>query len=239
MLVNIQFSSGFVQLPNETARDTSLSLQARAILLYIRSLPENWKIHPDHIAKENNISRNTFDKYLKQLRDAGYVEYVRFKNPNTNKFEKRKNEVTGMMEAGHYLVYPIPKKHLQAAGFEHGHSTTPNFGSVEKRRREVPQPQNSVPRESGVHINKELLKRKKTTTTEKPDFDVFALSLIAIIQEMINEGGWVAENQLVPKATWLKAKARSLFDKFPDPRPEDCAVLILKDWTSLMRDSAA
>lgn len=78
-----------------------------------------------------------------------------------------------------------------------------------------------------------------TTTTEKPDFDVFALALISIIREMIEEGGWVSSDQPLPKATWLKAKASTLFDKFPDPRPEDCAVFILKDWTRLMRDSAS
>ena len=79
---------------------------------------------------------------------------------------------------------------------------------------------------------------KKTTTTEKPNFNDFAIVLISLIKEMIKEGGWVPAGQQAPKATWLETKARTLFDKFPDPSPEDCAVLILKDWTSLLSNQS-
>ncbi|MDD7805755.1 MAG: hypothetical protein PUP46_09415 [Endozoicomonas sp. (ex Botrylloides leachii)] len=73
-IVNVSIESGFTQIPNETARDTNLSFQARGLLLYIRSLPHDWKIKPNQIAKENKINRKTLDKYLKELRDAGYIE---------------------------------------------------------------------------------------------------------------------------------------------------------------------
>lgn len=76
-----------------------------------------------------------------------------------------------------------------------------------------------------------------TTTGEKADFDVFALALIQLLQNMVSEGGWIPDGYHAPKAAWLKAKAKTLHSKLPDPRPEDCAVLILRDWVKLTENS--
>ncbi len=75
-----------------------------------------------------------------------------------------------------------------------------------------------------------VINQRETTTTEKLNFNDFAVCLISILQEMIAEGGWIPEGHPVPKKTWLKAKAQTLHNTFPDPRPEDCALIILKDW---------
>ncbi len=84
-----------------------------------------------------------------------------------------------------------------------------------------------------------VINQRETTTTEKLDFDKFAVCLISILQEMISEGGWIPAGHPVPKSTWLKAKAKTLHNKFPDPRPEDCALIILKDWVKQTANKVA
>ena len=77
--------------------------------------------------------------------------------------------------------------------------------------------------------------QKKTTTTGKPTtFDVFLFALIDVIYSMIKEGGWIEKDHPLPKKTWLVEKAKDLYNKFPDPRPVDCAGIVLKDWVKLI-----
>ena len=81
---------------------------------------------------------------------------------------------------------------------------------------------------------------KNTTTTELPPvdkiyFEDFGLALISTLNEMLLEDGWLPEGSAQPKASWLKSKARELYDRLPDPSPADCAVLILSDWSRLTR----
>ncbi|WP_354011486.1 hypothetical protein [Endozoicomonas lisbonensis] len=80
-----------------------------------------------------------------------------------------------------------------------------------------------------------------TTTTEKDvpavetDFAEFAWALCETMKEMLDdEGGWLPKGVVRPKTSWVKRKAATLFNKFPNPCPEDCAVLLIGDWSRLV-----
>ncbi len=83
----------FTQIPNNTHQDTSLSLQARGLLGYIISLPDDWVVRPGHLAKENGIGRNTAYKIINELKESGYIIQVQ------NRSE------SGKFSTGDYLVF--------------------------------------------------------------------------------------------------------------------------------------
>ncbi len=56
----------FTQIPNATHQDTSLSLQCRGLLGYLISLPDDWVIRPEQLAKANGIAKNTAYKLIKE-----------------------------------------------------------------------------------------------------------------------------------------------------------------------------
>ena len=75
-IVKGRFDSEFVTVYNATARDTSLSLQARGLLLYLLSLPDDWNVSRKQVAKDNNINEKIFQKCLKELKDKGYLGHI-------------------------------------------------------------------------------------------------------------------------------------------------------------------
>ena len=91
-----------------------------------------------------------------------------------------------------------------------------------------------------VTDKKPYKKQKITTTTNNPTtFDVFMFALVDMIYSMIQEGGWMEKEYPLPKKSWLVEKAKDLYNKLPDPRPADCAVIVLKDWVRLVGRQSA
>ncbi|MCG8074818.1 MAG: hypothetical protein JAY75_01065 [Candidatus Thiodiazotropha taylori] len=56
---------------------------------------------------------------------------------------------------------------------------------------------------------------------------------------MAKEEGWIPEGMQPPKAAWTKSKANTLYSKFPDPDPADCAAIVLNDWVRIHTMSMA
>ena len=80
-----------------------------------------------------------------------------------------------------------------------------------------------------------MLVRQKPGETyhEKMDFDDYLTVVGMLLRDMIDEGGWLPGDMPPPKPSWVHQKAITLYEKFPRPAPEDCAVIILKDWARL------
>lgn len=198
----------FTQIPNETLQDASLSFEAKGLLVLILSLPENWEIHKTWLQKQTpKCGQDKLKRILKEISDSGYM------------VKKPKKLENGRLSGWDWFVYPV--KQLQA--------NETSTSTVGVKTRSTVSSFDGGPATTNKHINKQT----KTTTTDKQEFDVFAFILLSLIQEMLSEGGWIPTGHPVPKATWLKAKAKSLHEKLPDPRPEDCAVIILRDWVNL------
>ena len=219
-IVKGAFDAEFVTVYNKTARDTRLSLQARGLLIYLLSLPGGWRVSRNQLASDNHVNNKTIQKYLNELKEFGYACY-------------RSVKENGRFVGGDYHIFPTPQETIERPPEK---PAQPSKTAASTGDPKSGSPKTWVAGEAGQHIKKETNKEinKKTTTTGKLDFDVFALALLSLIREMLAEGGWTPTGQPAPKATWLKAKAERLYNKFADPRPEDCAALILKDWTALI-----
>jgi hypothetical protein len=66
-------AQNYVVVPNAIARDATLSLTARGLLVLLLSLPAEWHVTTDLLARDNPDSRGAVRKAMHELRDAGYV----------------------------------------------------------------------------------------------------------------------------------------------------------------------
>lgn len=79
-----------------TAQDTRLSFEARGVLTYLLSKPDDWQLQIDDLMREGDIGRNRVYRLLKELTGAGYLQ---------RGFERDdKMRVRGVL----YLVYEEP-----------------------------------------------------------------------------------------------------------------------------------
>jgi hypothetical protein len=66
----------FVTVPNELARNTSLSFRARGLLVMLLSLPDGWQVTTTQLGEENPEGRDAIRTALRELRDAGYARVL-------------------------------------------------------------------------------------------------------------------------------------------------------------------
>ena len=76
----------YTMIVNELLRDTSISAQARYVLILRLSYSDDWKPISSHLAKAVGVCIKTLYKILKELISVGYVFYE--KNHANEKFVK-------------------------------------------------------------------------------------------------------------------------------------------------------
>ncbi|MGP4024384.1 hypothetical protein [Actinomadura sp. 3N407] len=67
--------SGFVKVPNDTARDKRLSFKARGLLTTLLSYSDGWLTDADKLAGESPNGRTVVLSGLRELVECGYVTY--------------------------------------------------------------------------------------------------------------------------------------------------------------------
>lgn len=77
--------SSYTTIPNCIFRDPNLTWVAKGVLGYLLGLPQNWQLRSCHLAKiyQGNFrgsGKNAIDTCLKELRDAGYIEYRKYQD---------------------------------------------------------------------------------------------------------------------------------------------------------------
>lgn len=101
-IIKQRHDSLYAQIPNATLQDFTISNAARSVLFYLLSLPDHWQVSRKNVAKVVGVSLTTLQKYLSELREAGYVVY------RQNKTDKNR------FTSGDYLVFcfpqPLPSK---------------------------------------------------------------------------------------------------------------------------------
>jgi hypothetical protein len=66
--------AGYTVLDNLVLRHPHLSYKARGLLAYLLSLPDNWKVSADHMARQSpRDGRHAVLSGLAELEDAGYL----------------------------------------------------------------------------------------------------------------------------------------------------------------------
>ena len=102
-------SNHFFILTRESMQDARLSFEARGVLAYLLSKPDDWVLMPDDLARQGDIGKNKTYRIIKELMDYGYI--IRTMHRNEKKqiirvdyqvFEKPlpQNQETGFPETG-------------------------------------------------------------------------------------------------------------------------------------------
>jgi hypothetical protein len=87
----------YFALRQETAQDKTISFEARGMLAYLLSKPDNWKVHLTDLMRNGNIGRDQAKRILKELKDAKYIVA-----------EKQKKNLDGTFASIEYRIYEEP-----------------------------------------------------------------------------------------------------------------------------------
>ena len=67
----------FTPISNELIQNTKLTLEARALVMFIISLPENWIIYKGQVQRALNMNRVKFNRVWKECVDYGYIKVIK------------------------------------------------------------------------------------------------------------------------------------------------------------------
>lgn len=77
MILRLQKPDRYAAVPNDIARDASLSWKARGILLLLWSLPNGWEVRRAWLEQQSNDGMFALKSGLKELRQAGLLTVER------------------------------------------------------------------------------------------------------------------------------------------------------------------
>lgn len=87
-------------IPVQTLEDASLSGPAHRLLMWMLAKPATWGFNVGHIARIFKVNRTTVTRWIKELKDAKYLDSVKIREP----------------EMGYWdwtiTVYPLPLPRL-------------------------------------------------------------------------------------------------------------------------------
>lgn len=136
----------FTIIGNEILTRTDMGFEAKGLLCYILSLPDDWVVHKSVIQKEFKMGRRVVDRLFKEMECAGYV------------IESDVIKKNGQFGGKTYMFYDIPQKTAKLA-----------------KSTDVHLPTAAEPTAVNVHLlstntNKELIKENNSLS----DFDTFS-----------------------------------------------------------------
>lgn len=80
-------NNNFTIVNNNILRDKTMSFEAKGMLCYILSLPDNWVLHTSHLIKEFNIGRHYLKRCFDEIEAAGYMAKLGMIKGKGNRFE--------------------------------------------------------------------------------------------------------------------------------------------------------
>ena len=98
----------YSQIPNDLARNPDISLAAKGLYVYLSSHREGWAMSTERVGEALGVHRNTIAKYVKELKESGYLEK-----------ELVKDEL-GKYEGIEYIIHSMP---LHKKGATDSHCT--------------------------------------------------------------------------------------------------------------------
>ena len=63
----------FAITPNALIQNSAITLEARGLLVYLLSLPSDWKLNIKDLSKKNNVGENKIRKLIKELMKYRYI----------------------------------------------------------------------------------------------------------------------------------------------------------------------
>lgn len=83
LIHNTPLTCNFSKQNNDLVNDETMSATATAILVYLLSKPENWKLRVNDLKRRFNCGSHSIRKALKWLQQAGYIYYHRLTSGHT------------------------------------------------------------------------------------------------------------------------------------------------------------
>lgn len=71
--IRVKRRTKYASIPNSVIRDTSISLEARGLLVYVMSCSEDWKFYRTQTMKILGLGRDRYQKFVRELKDARYL----------------------------------------------------------------------------------------------------------------------------------------------------------------------
>lgn len=91
----------FVMIDHRPLNDDNLSWQAKGLLAYLLSKPDNWTVIVADLVKRATNGRDSVNSILKELEQNGYVERIKIRDPETGRFSHQET-----------IVYEVPQERL-------------------------------------------------------------------------------------------------------------------------------
>lgn len=91
----------FVMIDHRPLNDDNLSWQAKGLLAYLLSKPDNWTVIVADLVKRATNGRDSVNSILKELEQKGYIERIKIRDPETGRFSHQET-----------IVYEVPQERL-------------------------------------------------------------------------------------------------------------------------------
>lgn len=95
-IIRNQANINFTTVDNYFIKDKDLSTNAKGLLIQLLALPDKWEFSKNGILSQIKEGKKFLEKYMKELQDKGYMEFDKFRNPTTGRFQYE------------YRIYAIP-----------------------------------------------------------------------------------------------------------------------------------
>lgn len=121
-IIRQAYHKKYVSIDNRLAQNNNLSLKARGLMLYLLSLPNDWKVILNHLCKVMKEGSDAIEGAFRELKAAGYVhhqkmgfkegwQYFVFEEPtDKNEFKEflRTNQVSQQLGKPNCSDFPPP-----------------------------------------------------------------------------------------------------------------------------------
>lgn len=135
----------------DTAQDAQLSFEARGVLCYLLSKPDDWVTSRTDLMREGQCGREKINRILNELKEAGYLA-VRMDHDETGRF-------SGVA----YYIYDVPQSQETAPNRD---TAKPHDGKpVTRLNRSTAKPHDGF---SAPYKNRDVDKKKETDKAAPP-----------------------------------------------------------------------
>lgn len=203
----------YVEIPNATIQDSALSWEARGLLAFMLSKPEDFKIMPAYLVKCGNAGRDKVYKLLNELEIAGYLV-------------KEQGRSDGKYGKSDYVVYDEKQKTIEYRDLE---PDTENALSVNSPFPEMPETVKPDTANQDTNKNRDKKEQSSTTTTTTTR----AREKIAI-SDFVDQVSEAMTGSPVP--VWFVVEASGeIWEQYKFPKVSHAIKIILDDWKVLDR----
>lgn len=124
-------NSEYVQIPNSTMQDNSISFEARGLLGMLLSMPAHWEVHKSWVASQSKAGKDKVNSIFNELEASGYIR----KEETQRKF--------GKFASNDYFIFPtkctsadLPLRLDRCGSTVNGESATRKETVKENKHRE-------------------------------------------------------------------------------------------------------